>query len=159
MRFLLVLTLLGWTSRSTAEPAQAGVGTVRVTTPPTVVFLVNNVSAITTTTAAATVSFNSASLGIGQALRISVKAEGDVTLPGGNVVPATYIAWTTTNVNNGVGLNGSLSKLTYTTVFEGTVGAKSGRVSLNCTLAPVGTSVRAGTGNVTLRWKFEAITP
>jgi hypothetical protein len=159
IRVLVALTLLAATSRSNAEPAQLGLGTARVTTPAAVLFLVTDVSATATTTAAATVSFDSAVLGLGQALRISVKAEGDVMLPGGTVVPATYIAWTTSSVINGVGMNGSLSKLTYTPVFEGVVGGASGGINLNWTMAAIGTSVRAGTGQATLRWKFEAITP
>jgi hypothetical protein len=80
-------------------------------------------------------------------------------MPGGGVISSTSVAWTAGNVMNGIGMNGSLNNLTYTPVFQGNANATSGGVDLSWTLSAPGGSVSAGTGEATLRWKFEAITP
>ena len=138
------------------EPAQ--VAQVRVFVPPAILFQVANVSVETFASAPVTVSFDTATLEPGQALRISVRADGDLTLPGGPAIPATNISWTTSNVTNGVGLNGSMSKTVYTPIYESNAGATSGRVDLTWKLAAPG-GVRAGTREAALRWRLEAITP
>ncbi len=46
---------------------------------------------------------------LGQVLRISVKADGNFTPPSGSAIPASKMSWSTSNVANGVGVNGVLS--------------------------------------------------
>ncbi len=158
-RLVLVIALLLGAELGARGAGQLGLGTARIVVPPTIMFQVPDVSASSTASGPTTVSFDQAVLGLGEALRISVKAEGDLTLPGGSSIPATSISWTTSNIVSGIGMNGALNKTTYTTVFQSTVGAASGRVDLTWTLAAPGASVRAGTHQAALRWKFEAITP
>jgi hypothetical protein len=105
------------------------------------------------------VSFNQAILDPGRVLRISVKADGDSTPAVLGPILASSFSWTTSAVQNGIGLNGTLDKATYTPVFQGNVGAKTGRVDLSWRLAPQGPSVQAGTHQLTLRWKVESVTP
>ena len=150
---LMLLGSSGWT---TVESSQTTSLSARVVTPASITFTVNNVAAATTAGGQSTVSFDQASLAVGDVMRISVKADGDISMPGGTLISPTLVSWTTSNLKSGVGINGTLSKLAYTPVFEGVVGATSGRVFLSWTLAGPGTSVRAGTGTATLRWKFEA---
>jgi hypothetical protein len=121
---------------------------------------VTNVSAATVATGGASiVSFDRARLKPGEALRISVKADGNLTGPGGPAIPASNISWTTSNVLNGIGINGTLSTATYTPVYESQVVATTGRVDLTWTLAAPGASILAGTHQALLRWKFEIIPP
>ena len=136
------------------------IGTVRVVVPATVFFHVTNVGAATGATGGpSTVSFDRARLRPGEALRISVKADGDLTGPGGPAIPASNISWTTSNVASGIGINGTMSTSTYTPVYESQVLAVTGRVDLTWTLAAPGASIRAGTHQALLRWKFEVFTP
>lgn len=104
-------------------------------------------------------SFDSGNLRGGQALRISVKADADIVMPGGAIIPATSVTWTATGATKGVGVHGALNKSTYTTVFEGQTGGTTGQVALSWTLAAPGPSVTGGTGQLTLRWRFEAVRP
>ena len=159
IRGLAVVMLFAVARLPAPEPAQLGFGTVRVFTPASVLFQVMDVGAATPASAVTTVSFDSAVLGLGQVLRISVKADSHIVMPGGGVIPSTTVAWSASNATNGVGVNGSLSNLTFTTVFQGNAGTTSGRVDLTWTLAAPPTSVTAGTGVATLHWKFEAVTP
>jgi len=156
-RVLFVIALLALTELPAPEPAQFA--TARVFTPATILFQIMDVSAATPASSVTTVSFDTASINPGQALRISVKADGDIVMPGGGVIPSTSVAWTASNVMNGIGMNGSLNNLTYTPVFQGNADATAGGVDLSWTLAAPGGSVTAGTGEATLRWRFEAITP
>lgn len=156
---LIVLLLLGASAMSAGEPPQLGLGLVRVFVPPVVVFDVPDVTTETLSGAPVTVSFDSGVLGLGQALRISVRADGDLTIPGGAAIPASSLSWTTANTVNGLGINGVLSKTVYTPVYQSTVGATSGRVDLTWRLSPPGGGIRAGTRQAALRWRFEAITP
>ena len=156
---ILAIVLLCGSELIGPEPGQLGLGTVRIVVPPMVMFEVLDVSAPTTSSVPTSVSFDQAVLGLGQVLRISVRADGDFTLVNGPAIPATSISWTTTNIVNGIGLNGVLNKTTYTPVFQSTMGALSGRVDLSWTLAAPGPDVRAGTRQAALRWKLEAITP
>ncbi|MBA2306398.1 MAG: hypothetical protein H0W08_27740 [Acidobacteria bacterium] len=158
-RVILVIALLLGTELSAREPGQFGLGLVRIIVPPVVLFQVPNVGANSTASSPTTVSFDQAVLGLGEALRISVRADGDLTLPGGGAIPATNISWTTSNVLNGIGINGALNKITYTPVFESTVGAAAGRVVLTWTLSAPGGGLTAGTRYAALRWRFEAVTP
>ena len=63
------------------------------------------------------------------------------------------------NVASGIGINGTMSTSTYTPVYESQVLAVTGRVDLTWTLAAPGASIRAGTHQALLRWKFEVFTP
>ena len=158
IRGLAVVVLFALAKFPAPEPAQLGFATARVFTPATVLFQIMDVGSATPASAVTTVSFDTAILGLGEVLRISVKADGDIVMPGGGVIPSTSVAWSASNVMNGIGMNGSLNKLTYTPVFQGNANATSGRVDLTWTLAPAAV-VTAGTGEATLRWKFEAVTP
>ena len=144
----------GWTAPSQLPQ------TVRVTVPAMVAFSVTNVSVATLASTGATpVSFDLALLGLGRALRISVKADADLTPPSGTAIPASNVSWQTSNVTGGVGVNGVLSKTAYTQVYQGNVGALSGHVDLTWTLSPPGSAIRAGTHQGLLRWKFESVIP
>jgi hypothetical protein len=155
--FALLLTLA---VIDAAPPiAQPGSGTVRITVPGVVLIPVDDVSAATASSGPARISFNQAFLSAGQALRISVKADTSLTLPGGVSVPASSITWTTSGANNGVGINGALSTGAYTPVFESGVDARSGRVDLTWQLALPPGLARAGTAQIVLRWKLEAFVP
>ena len=156
IRVVLPLLLLAAAELSAIAAPQLGIG-VRVTVPPSLVFQIPNVQTATTT-GPTTVAFDLVVL-LGQALRISVKADSDLTLPGGTTIAASAIAWTTSGAVNGVGMNGTLSKTTFTTVYQSQANATSGRVDLTWTLAAQGTSVNAGTRQAALRWKFEAVSP
>ena len=105
------------------------------------------------------VSFDTANLLPTRALRISVRADGDLAGPGGSSIAASLVSWTTSNVANGVGVNGTLSRTSYGIVFEGQPLTTSGGVDVVWTLAAPGVSVRAGNHQATLRWKIEAFTP
>jgi hypothetical protein len=157
-RVILAALLLSTILAARARGNQLG-GSARVLVPPVVMFQVPNVTVETVSSGPVNVSFDSAILLPGQALRISVRADGDLTLPGGPAIPAANISWTTSNVAGGVGLNGTLSKTIYTPVYEGTVGTTSGHLDLTMKLAPPGGGIRAGTREAALRWRFEAITP
>lgn len=154
---LAFLFLLFGASAIGAEAPQFNL--VRVFVPTSVLIDVPNVAIETISNAPVTVSFDSATLGPGQALRISVRADGDLTMTGGPAIPAQSLSWTTANVTNGVGLNGVLSKTVYTPVYQGTVGAATGRVDLTWRLSPPGVGITAGTRQTALRWRFEAVTP
>jgi hypothetical protein len=56
-------------------------------------------------------------------------------------------------------MNGVLSKTTYTPVYQSNVVVLSGRVDVVWKLLPPTPAVRAGTHQVTLRWKVESVTP
>lgn len=155
-RHLLIL-LLAVAGIGAREPTQ--VDTVRVVVPPAVLFQVADVGAQAAASSPVTVSFDSAVLAPGKVLRISVRADGDLTIPGGAAIPASNISWTTSNVAGGIGMNGVLSKTIYTPVYESSAGVTSGRLDLNWTLAPPGGNIRAGTRQAALRWRFEAVTP
>jgi hypothetical protein len=105
-----------------------------------------------------TIAFVNAVLLPGHALRISVKAEGNLTGPGGSIA-ASKVSWTTSNVQNGVASNGQLSPGGYRQIFQGQADAMSGGLDVAWTLAALGGAPHAGVYQVTLRWKLEAITP
>jgi hypothetical protein len=119
-----------------------------------------NVGASTTATPSLTsLTFSNRVLLPLHALRISVRADGNLTPPSGPSIPASNVSWTTANVSGGVATNGALSATAYNQVFESNVLALSGGCDLAWTLAAPGTPLRAGTHQVTLRWKLESIIP
>jgi hypothetical protein len=138
----------------------SGQDQVQIVVPTSVAFQVLDVAASTVAgTNPSTMSFSSAVLQPGQVLRISVKADSDLAPPSGTAIPASNVSWSTSSVVNGVGSNGVLSKTVYTQVFQSQVGVTSGGVDLNWTLSAPGIPLRAGTHQVSLRWKLEAIVP
>jgi hypothetical protein len=158
-RLLLALTMFLWTGGVPGEPMQLGVGSARVTVPSTVTFNVPNVSVSTSATAVSSISFNQVVLVGTEGVRISVKSDGDLTKAGVTSIPASNISWIASGVTNGIGANGVLSTTTYTTVYQGTAGKKTGNVEITWTLSAPGTTVRAGTYQANLRWRFDAVTP
>lgn len=134
-------------------------GKVRIVVPAIVSFQVLKVGVSTVATNPSSIAFSSAALLPGQVLRISVKAEGDLTPPSGRSIPASKISWRTSNVASGIGMNGVLSSTGYGQVFQGQAGALSGGVNLNWTLAPPGVPLHAGNHQVVIRWKLEAVVP
>jgi len=103
------------------------------------------------------ISFSNASLLPSHALRISVRAEGDLTGSSGPSIPASQVSWTTSNVSNGVAINGGLSTGAYNQIFQSQTGAISGGFDVVWTLAAPGTPLNAGNHQATLRWKLEAV--
>jgi hypothetical protein len=141
-------------------PPQLNLGTARVFAPASVLFNVPDVNVQTNAAGTVTVSFDTAILLLGQALRISVRADDDLTIAGGPAIPAANVFWTTSNAVNGIGFNGTLSRTVYTPVYESNIGAFTGRVDLAWKLSPPGAGVRrSGTRTAQLRWRFEAVTP
>jgi len=141
---------------SAREPFQAA--TVRVDVPATVSFQVNNATPGNVTVSGPfRVSFNQAALLPGRALRVSVKADGTLTLPGGLAVPISNIKWTVTGTSNGTGTNGTLSASTYTSVFLSRTNPSSGRVDLSWSFTVPAGVTRSGTAQVNLRWLFESV--
>jgi hypothetical protein len=106
-----------------------------------------------------TVIFSSAALDSGHALRISVKAESDLMAFGGSTISAAHVSWQTSNASNGTGVNGTLSKNSFTEVFESNVGVSGGHLDITWTLSGPGTPLRAAVHQVTLRWKVESFVP
>ena len=134
--------------------------TVDVTLPATVGFTITDVTANTVSDDNPTpVSFANGTYGNSLGLAISVKADGDFVPPSGPAIPADYVSWTTASASNGVGHDGTLNTSSYTLLFQGDAGAVSGSVDVNWTLQAPGTPLRAGIHTLTLRWKFEAVTP
>lgn len=157
---LTLLLVVASVAVGAGEPAQLGIGTVRVFVPPMVLFNVPDVSVETTASGSSTVSFDTAVLLLGQALRISVRADGDLAHPSGPAIPAANVFWTTSNAVNGIGFNGTLSKTLYTPVYESNIGVLTGRVDVTWKLAAPGGGIsRSGTRDAVLRWRFESVTP
>jgi hypothetical protein len=132
----------------------------RVTVPAAVGFAVANVGVSTAGTPSTTpVSFSNLNVSGSRVLRISVKADGNFVPPGGPAIPAAKVSWTTSGAANGTGTAGVLSTSAYGQLYQSTTGKKAGSVNVGWTLAAPGTPVRAGIHALTIRWKFEAISP
>lgn len=153
---VVLLLLTPCAGRLTAQP---GSGTVRIDLPPAVLVQIVDVSAAEVSSSTARVSFNQAFLSSGQALRISVRADSGLVLPHGGIIPASAVRWTTSQVNNGLGINGALHTGIFAPVYESHAGSRAGRVDLTFHLTLPPGITRAGTAQMTLRWKLEAITP
>ncbi len=134
--------------------------TVRVVLPLTVSFNVVNVSVPTTGSPNPTsISFSKAILLNRHALLISVRADGDLTGPGGQTIAVSNVSWTAANVSNGIAVNGVLSSTAYSQVFQSNGRQNSGGCDLTWTLGTLSTPLRAGVYQAVLRWKFESILP
>lgn len=143
-------------------PLMAQLESVTISLPPTLTFMVSDVTVSTTAADGATrISFSNALLLPLKVLRISVRADAsDFSPPAGtNKISSNAVTWTTANAQNGVGMNGTLSASSNVTVFQSDLGALSGGVDLNWSLGPPGAAVRAGVHSLVLRWKLESVTP
>jgi hypothetical protein len=105
-------------------------------------------------------TYNSAVLGSGNALRISVKSiSANFTPPSGNSIPASNLSWSILGAVGGAGSPGTLSAAAYSLVYASDINTASGSVNLRWTLAAPGTGIRAGLHTLTMIWKVEAFTP
>lgn len=96
----------------------------------------------------------------GNHLRISVKADtANFSVPsaGRGPIVATKVSWTIAGAVNGTGTAGTMSSTAFGVVYNSANGKKSGSVDLNMRLAAVGSNVRSGNHQLSLRWKFEAV--
>lgn len=135
------------------------VESVRITAPPLLTFEVADVNVVTYASGGTfTVSFDQAVLRSGRGVRVSVRGD-DLIPPAGGSIPASSLSWTTAAAVNGVGVNGTLSKSQYRTVFEGIAGVTNGRVDLTWSLDLGNRNVRAGTHTGQLRWRVETFNP
>ena len=142
------------------EPQLPLIERARVTVPTVVTFQVPNVSATTEAISGSTViSFDQAILTPGRGLRLSVKADSDLTRADGGPVPSATIAWRTSGASNGVGINGVLNKSSFTPVYQSNALVDSGRVTLTWSITLGGTSYRAGTHQVLVRWRVDSAIP
>ena len=155
---IALFAIMAWAAIGASAAAQE---TVNFTPPLAISFPVTNVS-VTTSGAPhpATITFSQANLSAGQALRVSVQADAAAfTPPSGSSIPASNLSWTTVGAGGGIGSNGTLSSSSYTLVFQSDPGQTSGHADLAWTLAAPGAGIRAGSHQLTIRWKLESITP
>ncbi len=135
------------------------VESVRIDAPALLTFDVADVDVVTYASGGTfTVSFDQAVLRPGRGVRISVIGL-DLTPPQGPPIQASSLSWTTSGAVNGVGVNGTLSRNQYRTVFEGVAGVTTGRVELTWSLDLGNRNVRAGTHTGQLRWRIETYNP
>jgi len=156
--FVAAVIAIGFGVRDVASQSQS----VTITLPAAVTFAVTNVGATTVGNPAATrVSFSGAILSANRAVRIGVRANADFTPPsaGATTITANRVSWTTAGAVNGVGFNGTLSRLSYTDLFEGNENATAGHVDVTWRLAALTLPVRAGAHTLTMRWRIQSINP
>ena len=147
---------------STAAVVSAGAQeTVSISVPLAISFPVTDVSRSTSGTPnVTTISFSNANLSLGNALRVSVRADAAAfTPPSGSNMPVSNVSWNNQGANGGIGWNGILSASSFALVFQSDPGRTSGHVDLGWTLAAPGSGIRAGSHQLTIRWKVESITP
>jgi hypothetical protein len=149
---------LTWAGTAGSAAAQE---TVNVVVPSAVSFSVTDVTQSTSGgPSPTTVSFSNANLRPGRALRVSVQAGGAAfTPPSGLGIPTSKVSWTTVGASGGTGVNGTLSSSSYALVFQSDPARTSGHIDLAWTLAAPGSGIRAGSHQLTIRWKLESITP
>ena len=147
-----------WAATAASAGAQE---TVNIAVPSAVSFSVTDVTQGTSGGPnPMTVSFSNAHLSPGKALRVSVLADGAAfTPPSGLGIPTSKVSWGTVGAGGGTGLNGTLSSSSYALVFQSDPARTSGHIDLAWTLAPPGSGIRAGSHQLTIRWKLESITP
>lgn len=144
--------------RGEEHPEPQRLETARITVPAAVQFFVTNGTTITAA-APVRVSFDMAILNLGRALRIRVKADDDPRHDDGTSVDAGALSWTTSSASHGIGLNGTLSKAMYSTVFEGFPNSLTGGVDVSWKLTMAAGHQRAGMLQTTLRWRVETFIP
>jgi hypothetical protein len=142
-------------------PAAAAQESVTVSLPSTVTFTVTTSASVTGTPNPTTVTFASAILLPGRALRLSVKADaGNFIGPGGSSYPASAVSWTVSGTSGGTGSAGTLSSGSYNQVFQSNILTLSGQFNVRWTFSPsAGGSDYAGAHSLTLRWRIESVTP
>lgn len=157
---LRALALAVVTSGAVVVPAGAQ-ETVSISVPLAITFSVTDVSQSTSGMPnVATVSFSDANLSLGKALRVSVQSDAAAfTAPGGPSIPVANVSWNNLGANGGIGSDGTLSSSSFALVFQSDPGRTSGHVDLGWTLAAPGSGIRAGSHQMTIRWKVESITP
>lgn len=155
---ITVLAVLAWGAPTVSAGAQE---TVSISVPLAVSFQVTDVSHSTSGTPdVTTISFSNANLSLGNALRVSVQSDAATfTPPSGPSIPVANVSWTNLGANGGIGWNGILSASSFALVFQSDPGTTSGHVDLGWTLAAPGSGIRAGSHQLTIRWKVESITP
>ena len=147
----LLSLLLVFTQSLGAEQA-----TVSVTS--SVTFSVTNISASTTGSPTATVTFSSASLNSGNKLQIRVRtAASNFTKSWGTAIAANKVTWTTSGASDGGGSSGTLSSSSYTTAFLSNQNPSSGSITLHFSLAAPGSGTEAGTDTLQLTWEFLSV--
>ena len=135
-----------------------GAEQVTVKVPASVIFTIHNISASTTGSPTATVTFSSASLTSGHKLQIAVKAAAsNFTKSWGTAIAANKVSWTTSGASGGTGSSGTLSSSAYTTAFLSNQNPTSGSITLTFTLAAPGSGTEAGTDTLQLTWQFSSI--
>jgi hypothetical protein len=133
---------------------------VRITLPSAITFTASTNGTVTGTPSPSTVTFDTALLLLGRALRISVKADSaNFTGPDGASFPSSLVSWTVSNVSGGSASAGTLSASGYTQIFQSNVLTPSGALDVDWRLASVAGVSQAGTHTVTLRWRIEAVNP
>ena len=155
---IAMLGITAWAATVVSSGAQE---TVSIAVPSAVSFSVTDVSTSTPGSPnPARISFSNAVLLSGKALRVSVQADAAAfTPPNGSSIPGSNVSWSTVGAAGGTGWNGTLSATSYTLVFQSNPNPTSGHADLAWTLAAPGSGVRAGTHQLTIRWKLESITP
>lgn len=144
-----------------AAPCLAAEETVSVTVGGSAAFHMTNVSQPKAAgTNPTLVRFQSANLASGRCLRISVRAQNSTwTAPSGNPIAATKVTWQANGAIGGTGYSGTLSATDFQIVYQSAPNPDSGGVDINWNLGAPGSSIRAGSHNLTLEWKFESIGP
>jgi len=139
----------------------AGAESVNISMPASVLFFVTDVGMSTTGSPnPTTVSFESAQLDSGKALKISVQADAaSFTPPSGMAIPALNVSWTTSGAVGGTGSNGTLNASSYNQVYQSFADPSTGSVNITWTLASPGSGIRAGDHTLTVRWKLESVVP
>lgn len=133
---------------------------VNVTLPPSVSFMVTDITQSTTGNPSPTaVTFTDYAPGGGSNLHISIQSSAaDFTKPGdaGTAIPAAKLSWNAGSPSaGGATFSGTLSAVTYTEVYHGN--AASNSFDLTWTLAPLDPTIRAGTHALVATWKVESL--
>jgi hypothetical protein len=139
------------------QPARADL--VIISIPSSVSFNVTNVGVATAGSPTQfRISFLGLVLPLFQKFSIKVRANSaNFTPPSGTGIPAANVSWTATGASGGSGVSGTLSSVTYNSVFVGNAVALLGYVDLAWSLAAPGAGIRAGNHTLTLVWKLESI--
>jgi hypothetical protein len=155
---IAIVGVMAWAATGDSVAAQE---TVTIEVPAAVSFQVTDVSVSTSSSPnPTTISVSNANLGAGKALRVSVQADtAAFTAPGGSSISVSKVSWTMVAASGGTAWNGTLSSSSYTLVFQSDPARTSGHVELAWTLTAPGSGIRAGTHQLTIRWKLESITP
>ena len=137
-------------------------GTVEVSTPVAVNFIVTDVSSTTSASGPASVSLANISVAPGSIVRVGIRADTAAFArpsASGGTIAADKVHWTVSSASNGTGWSGQLSSASFSTLFESTVAATSASVTLDFTLSATGGGILAGDHELIATWKFESITP